>query len=356
MGGGGAERQLSYLASALGGLGWDVTVALVSAGPNFARLRESGTDVRQLTARGNHDPLLLWRMMQTLRDVRPDLVHVWLLQMEILGGVAAGLRRLPWVFSERSSELAYPPTWKNWLRVRLAARASAIIANSTGGAAYWARRAHGVPRFVVPNAVPIDEIDRSARAVLTDRGIADTTPVVLFAGRFSAEKNLEVLVDALRTSTAETGAAAILAGDGPARPSVEASIGVNGGGMRVLMPGYVDDIWSWMKRADVFVSIGLFEGRPNTVLEAMACGCPLVVSDVPAHREFLTADMACFVNPGDRAAVASAITDVLINRDAALARAANARRAVEQWAIAPIAREYDHVYRTVLARRSGGSE
>jgi len=122
----------------------------------------------------------------------------------------------------------------------------------------------------------------------------------------------------------------------------------------VLTPGYVDDVWSWMKRANVFVSIGLFEGRPNSVLEAMACGCPLVVSDVPAHREFLTGDMARLVDPCDRHEVADALIDVLTNRDAALGRAANARRAVEQWAIAPIAREYDRVYRTVLASRSGG--
>src|SRR5688572_7478272 len=141
MAGGGAERQLTYLAREHVGAGWDVHVALIHAGPNFARLQETGAVIHRIRAFGNHDPLILWRLLQLLRSVQPDVVQCWLLQMEVFGGMAASLNGTPWVFSERAAPEAYPPGFKNWLRVRVASRAAAIVSNSSIGGEYWRTRA-----------------------------------------------------------------------------------------------------------------------------------------------------------------------------------------------------------------------
>ena len=61
-------------------------------------------------------------------------------------------------------------------------------------------------------------------------------------------------------------------------------------------------MWPLLKRADFLVSTSLFEGEPNAVLEAMECGCPLVVSDIPAHRELLGED-ALYAAPGEAGAI-----------------------------------------------------
>jgi glycosyltransferase involved in cell wall biosynthesis len=147
-----------------------------------------------------------------------------------------------------------------------------------------------------------------------------------------------------------------LAGVGPTEPLIRQLVVDLGIAGRVLMPGYVEDVWTWIKRADVLVSISLFEGRPNAVLESMACGCPLVVSDTPAHRELLGNDMACFVDPRNPKAVADALLDVLRDREAARRRVMCARRRVEEWSVRNVVREYDRVYRDVLARHAGGAQ
>ena len=344
---------MSYLAEGLRGLDWDVHVAAVSGGPNLERLEASGARVHRLTARGNYDPRIFGQLVRTMRAVKPDLVQVWLVQMEILGGLAATLLRLPWILSERSSSMAYPPSVKHRLRVLVAGGAAAVVSNSVAGDAYWRSRVKGhVARYVVPNGVPLDEIDAEGPAGPEETGIEAGHRVVLFVGRLSAEKSLDVLLTALPAVLAEPDTVAVLCGEGPLRAAVERRLTEYGIRDRVRLPGYVRNVWRWMKRADVFVAPSLFEGQPNTVLEAMACGCPLVVSDIPGHREFLDQSTAVLVNPHDAAALAKAVLDVLSAPAAATARARNARARVTAFSIPAMARRYSEVYESVLTAQS----
>jgi glycosyltransferase involved in cell wall biosynthesis len=355
MGGGGAERQVGYLGEGFCHLGWDVHVVTHSGGPNLDRLEASGAQMHHVTARGNYDPRIFTQLVRTMRAVRPDLVQVWLVQMEILGGLAATALRLPWIFSERSSAMAYPGSVKHRLRVLVARGATAVVSNSAGGDAYWRERVNRhVPRYVVPNALPLAEIEAERPAGPEETGIEPGHRVVLFVGRLSAEKNLDVLLPALRVVVAEPETVAVVCGDGPLRGAVEGQLIEYGIRDRVRLPGYVRNVWRWMKRADVFVAPSLYEGQSNGVLEAIACGCPLVVSDVPSHREFLDETTALLVNPHDAVALAQAIQETLSVPAAAAARAQNARSRVAPLSILSVARRYAHVYESLLARHPHG--
>lgn len=352
MNGGGAERQLSYLAGEFTKIGWEVHVALLRGGPNMARLKTSGAIIHTLAARSNYDPRIFWQLRQVVRSVKPDLVHTWLLQMDICGGAASRAARIPWIISERSSVMAYPPTFKNRLRVFWAAGASAVVSNSVAGDHYWQSRLNGsVLRRIIPNALPLDEIEAAVPAALDEIGLKTEKDMVLFVGRFSPEKNLETLLLALREVVARPRTVAVLCGEGPLRLQLEQWLAKYAIADQVRLAGYVPDIWSWMKRASVLVSVGFFEGHPNAVLEAMACGIPLVVSDIPAHREFLDEHNAVLVNSHAPGAIADAIISVLSRPEDAACRAQAARAKAAQWSIPPIARQYDQVYREVLGVR-----
>jgi glycosyltransferase involved in cell wall biosynthesis len=261
------------------------------------------------------------------------------------------LFRTPWVISERSSEQAYPPTLKNRARMLIARAADAVISNSAAGDAFWKARTPHLPRFVIANALPLDEIEGAAAAVPPDLPLPSGDALVLFAGRFGAEKNIGTLVKALRRVVERPRTIAVLCGDGPLRSDIRQTIAAEGLGARILTPGYVEGLWPLMKRADAVVSVGLFEGRPNTVIEAMACGRPVVVSDIPAHREILDDQSAYWVDPGDASGIAQAVLHVLDDRRGAAARAAAARIRAGRWSVQQAAAEYDRVYRDILARR-----
>lgn len=346
MSGGGAERQLAYLAPYQVREGFDVHVALLAGGPHYQALIDGGVTVHHVASSGNYDPLVALRMLRVVRKVKPDVVQTWMAQMDVFGGAAAIAARRPWIVCERSSADHYRNLLKNRVRLFAAKKARAIVSNSGAGDDYW--RPHGSQRAlrrVISNAVPFEAIDAVAPVELND-----PRPVILYVGRFSVEKNLPTVIDALRRTVATVDAQIVFCGDGPMRDEVVAAIAQAGLTDRVLLPGFVSNVWAWMKRAAVLISAGFYEGNPNAVLEAIACGCPVVVSDIPSHRELLDDDSARFAVPQSPEDIARALVETLRDRDGAQSRAANARRRIEQLSIASIAGQYASLYRELLAK------
>lgn len=349
MGGGGAERQLAYLATELVARGWDVHVALVSGGPNLERLQRSGATIHMIPAAGNYDPRIFWSVLRLIGRLEPDLVQVWMLQMEVIGAIAAAAQRVPLIWSERCSELAYPATLKHRVRGWAARSAGALIANSADGSRYWGQRLNPrVRRHVIPNALPLEEMRRTVAADSRQTGVADADVLLLFAGRLTEQKNPEAVIKALVRVLQTPGRTAIFAGEGPLEAALRERTVRLGLAGRVRFAGYLTNLWAWMKRADVFISPSLFEGHPNTVLEAAACGCPLVISDIAAHREFLDGSAAVLV-PADRPeALEAGIVEVLEHPGAARGRAERAAQMVSRWSTEAVAGQYEQVYFEVM--------
>jgi glycosyltransferase involved in cell wall biosynthesis len=341
-GGGGAERQLAYLAAGQRALGIDVHIGLLAGGINLPRLEASGATLHWIGVRGNYNPLMVGRAARLIRKVRPSIVQTWLLQMDVVGGAAALLTRTTWVASERSSGAHYPNDLRHRLRRMLGRYASAIIANSPAGPTFWnGTRARA---FVVPNAVTIDEI-AAATPVTDDFG---GSKVVLFAGRFEEVKNIPNLIRALLPIVRNEDVVAMLCGTGPLDDQIRAMIDETGCADRIRMCGYREDLWSLMKRADVLVAPSWYEGHPNAVIEAAAAGCPLVVSDIPAHRAFLDESTALFAPPDDVEALSRAIADALHDPESARARAVRAKEIVARWSVEAISAEYARIYRELV--------
>lgn len=348
MAGGGAERQLTYLAAGLRRRGDEVHVATASRGVNWGRLLESGATAHELRTAGAHDPRLFWHLRALIRTVDPHAVQVWLRQMDVAGGIAALLQGKPLVIAERTSAAAYPPSLKHDVRVRIGRRAHAIVANSEQGAAYWrARRADARKLHVIPNIVPVDEIARAAAA--TELPFATERPVVLFAGRLDAEKNVDTLLAAFSAALARTSFNVAICGTGTMQARVVEWIASNHLDGQAALLGYTPGLWSVMKRAAVLVSPALFEGSPNVVLEAMAARCPLIVSDIPGHRALLDESSALLVDPRSPLGFARAIDEVLQAPAAADARADAAFARTGRFDADTIAASYQEIYRTIVA-------
>lgn len=349
--GGGAERQLLYLSEALPARGWEVHVALRAGGVHLERLERSGAAVHRLGASGNYSPVLLREVAGAMKRLRPDIVQTWLTQMDVAAGLVATVKSVPWILTERSSPIDFLPPGKRRLREVVAAGAAAVVANSQAGARYWSRARPSLPRFVVPNGLPLQEIEAAEAMRLDDYRRSDDTKFVIAVGRFDEGKNFVVLVEALSIVAKRCDVVAFLCGSGPSEAHVRAAVAAAGLEDRVILPGYVEDLWSWMRAADLFVSVSHFEGLPNAVIEAAACGTALVLSDIAPHRELFGDDAAWFVDQRNVPAVAAAITAALGDDGERAARAAAAQALRRRWSVEAMAAAYDSIYSSVMEER-----
>ena len=348
---GGAQRQLALIAAEHARAGHDVHIALVYQGPNAALLHGTAARIHEVGNGNRRNPRIVLQLIRLVRTLQPDIVQTWLMPMDVVGGMAALAAGVPWILSERASRDAYEKSWRNRVRVAAGRRATAIVSNSEAGDLYWGALAPpSMRRFVVPNGVPLQEI----AAAQPNRGhfeIPTGAPVILFVGRLVEQKNVLGLLRALPSVFTATTAHVVVVGDGPQRTdAVEAIERLRLSG-RVHLAGFRSDVWNLMKGADVFVSPSFFEGHPNTVLEAMACGCAVVVSDIGEHREFLDESCARLVAPRDSTRLAEALVDTLAARDAARNRAGAALARVSQWSVARTARQYEDIYAAVAGAR-----
>jgi len=154
---------------------------------------------------------------------------------------------------------------------------------------------------VVQNGADIDRVDRAVAAAPVGR--EDGRFTVLSVGRLDVVKDPFVMLDAFASSVdRDDGGRLVFIGGGRLGTELEARIDRAGLRDRVTLRGLIprEEVFVACAEADVFVSTSNGEGLPVAVLEAMAAGCPVILSDIPPHREIAEdAGFIPFVRPGD---------------------------------------------------------
>lgn len=349
--GGGAERQLCYLAPALVKLGHEVHIIYHQRA--LGSLDLPGVVLHKIDASSNVDPFLFWQTYRITKEIQPDLINTWIMQMDIIGGIISCWLGIPWVLREPSSKDAYPPTIKFGTRAFLASYAAKIISNSENGNNYWKPIVQEKRLCVVRNGVPLKAIASiSGNNEKCVEGLV--MPFFLSVGRLTCDatgnKNLKSLLSAVISLQNYTEFGLAICGDGPQSGELLEICENHSLGRRVQFLGEreADIIWQLMKSSEAYISLSAFEGCPNTVLEAMACECPLIVSDIPAHREILDENSALFVDPANIQQVSDAIMNILSNPVNARLRAKSAFEKVQKWDVEEMAKNYEKAYFSIL--------
>ena len=271
-------------------------LSLRSRGDFDAILEEAAIQVDALGIRGWRDGLLkLASIRRIIRAFRPDIVHTWLYHANVIGGVAA----ITWsdaniVWGLHSGWLAINHT-KRLTRIMRAigARLSGWIPDDIICCAHSVREFHAGLGYasdkltIVPNGVELDRFhpDEFARRKLrSEWEVAPSQPLIGMVARFDPQKDFRTFLDAAAiVRDYQPNTRFVLCGPGfeTSNDSIIQELKQRNLLQNFILLGFRTDIPRVMAALDIFVLSSLYgEALPLVVIEAMACGVPVVASDI----------------------------------------------------------------------------
>lgn len=281
------------LANGLAADGLEVDLVAVSPGGPYRNQLDGRVRVVDLNQRRMLAATL--PLARYLRRARPPALLTALDYINVAAMLARAIARVPVrivvsthkYFSVATDE---SPLWRERhllpAAMRLTyGRADAVVAIAEAMADDLAKTI-GIDRArisVVPNPAVTDDLLRRAREPVAHPWLQDDgPPVVLGVGRLHPQKDFPNLIEAFAHLRATRPARLIILGEGEERGALEALIAQRDLGAEIDLAGFVPNPYAFMARAALFVLSSRYEGLPTVLIEALACGCPVVSTDCPS--------------------------------------------------------------------------
>lgn len=322
-----------------------VIVCITKADHFAQRITAPGVQVFELGKREGHDLRFYWQLWKLFRELRPDIIHsrnLAALESQLFSLGCPGVKR---VHGEHGRELNDLDgnnwkylSFKRFMRVFI----NRYIAVSKDLEQWLVRKVGVAPTKVrqiyngVDHGLFSPDTVKSRNLLPTHWHVDESTLLIGTVGRLTPVKDQQNLLQALACLRESHPALfaklrLLIVGDGPLRSNLSEKISELKLGEMASLMGDRDDVPALLRNMDVFVLPSLAEGISNTVLEAMACGLPVVATEVGGNRELVTEGFNGFlVPPNDPAALARALSSILSNESERLTLGENARQWVGQ--------------------------
>ncbi len=297
LGGGGAERTVTSLANGFHRRGYLVDVLLFDLQGPYLDDLDAG--VRVVNLRSRRAILSLWALVKYFRKVRPYGMLSAQSYLNVVAIWARVLSRVPVRLLVREAvATSVDANSSNNLKSRLVPilirwfyPLADLIITPSRGVAEDLVECIGITDakiVVIPNPVDIRKLLSRSIESESHPWLSGQEPVVLGVGRLTPQKDFQSLIRAFSKVRTRCRARLIICGEGEQRENLEKLAGELGVGDAVSFPGFVKNPFSYMRQSTVFVLSSRWEGLPNTLLEALAIGTPVVSTDCPSGpREIL---------------------------------------------------------------------
>ncbi len=354
--GGGAGNASANIARELVRLGQEVTVLTAHFGnlPRASNL--DGVQVLRIKAMRRHldrssaiEQIVFmiassFYTLNLIRKWRPDVVIAF---FGVPSGAAAWCANLisgiPYYISLRGGDVPGFRPYDFALYHKLIApllrsiwrRSLGLVANSSGLRDLAAAFDKDVPILVIPNGVDLEHFKPMDRDW--------ENPQILFVGRLVFQKGLDILFKALKDLKDQPWKLAVV-GDGPERETLQSMVQAYGISDRVKFECWLggNALLHQLQKANLFVFPSRHEGMPNAVLEAMACGLPVIASHIAGNEELvIDGENGLLVPAEDSIAMRDALSELLGNSNKRQQMGAASRKSIEaNYSWSQIAKQY----------------
>lgn len=171
------------------------------------------------------------------------------------------------------------------------------------------------------NSVDIDKF-RDDKNISFKLNLKNNKPIVLFVGNIIKRKNVNALLEAKKLSKSDYNL--VVVGDGPLLNQLKDKV-KNDNISDVYFMGAINDVENIMPCADVLVLPSFSESFGLVLIEALACGKPVIGSNVGGIKEIITSEVGLLINPNDFKEISDAIDKIVLDNEFRENLASNAR-------------------------------
>jgi glycosyltransferase involved in cell wall biosynthesis len=352
---GGSERQLAVTAASLDRSRFEPHVGCFHEGFRAEELRTAGVSVIRfpVTSFKSGSAFRGARMMgRYLRQHNIQLVHTFDTPLNVFGVPVARAYRTPVVLSSQRAHRELSGGFRRLLRIT-DAMAQGIVVNCDS-----VRR-----QLVEEENVPADRIRVCYNGIDTSkftpagRPPSQTPLTVGVVCALRPEKGLATLVEAFAVArNANPHIRLQFVGSGPLLPDIQTLAGARGIAEYCAFEPTTSNVAEWMRRIDVFVLPSLSEALSNALMEAMACGCAVIASDVGGNPELVEhGRTGLLFHPGDVDELAKHLLTMTTNRPLREEMGAHAAAVIrDRFTLATCATRMEEIYTEYLAGRAIG--
>lgn len=355
---GGAEKCFVHLACHLHRYGHQVRVwQLFPETPPEKRqlvqqLDQQGIPIHDCNVgRSWHFPSGVRKLKRELSDFAPDLVQSFLFHAN-LAAAWANPAGVPLVGGARVTQ---PERWRGFLQSWSAKKMERLVCVSESVRRHCETKERISPKklLVIPNG--IEQVQPAADGQNQElRKSVETSvkqPMILFVGRLAEQKGILPFIKQAETFLKNhSNYHLVLLGDGEQRSAVEELLQKKDLSTQIHTLGWQPNAIEWMQAADCLVLPALYEGMPNVVLEAMACGLPIVSFEVDGVRELLGEEAKQqMATPGNYEQFLEKLKNILDDKElGAELGMANQHRASEHFNLQKQLLKYEELYRSLV--------
>jgi L-malate glycosyltransferase len=321
---GGSEHQMVELACLQKAKGYNIIAGCSTLeGPLLENLKSSGIQVLEFNPRGSlyrpYGLLQIIRLTKYFVRNRFDVVQTHDLYSTLMAVPAASTARVPIIISCRrdlSNWWWYTPRRRKILH-KIQNRSTYVIANSDAIREFLVTKDGFDPKLirVVPNGVKYEcfaNTQRDRKKLFPEMSLKTKLVAVVANMHFESKGHADLIRAAAGIIQEFPNTKFVLIGDGAERPKLEDMAVRMGLGDTILFLGARKDVPSLLASSDLFVLPSWAEGLPNSVLEAMASGLPIVATRVGGIPELIDNEVTgLLVPPKNQEALGAAIMRLL---------------------------------------------
>lgn len=353
--GGGAERAAVQILNGLDDTRWQRSMFLFEREGPYLPEVESRIDIRSADTGSRTGR---WQSLRSyISSERPDIVMAFLSFFSVLTAARAANNGAKVIFNLQTPMSAFlSDADYHWRKgghktafsavTRVGYAAADLIVATSNGVASDLTHAFAIDPSrirVLPNPVDLERVRRSAVEPI-DESVLPTGdgPLIVAAGRLAEAKNYPLMIEALATLRAHVPARLCILGQGELESALRQLIAARGLTDHIRLGGFQANPWKYIAKADLFLLTSRYEGFGNVLIEAMACGVPVVATASPGTRDIVNHGVdGLLVDSHTPQMVAASLKTMLESPERRQAMAAAARESANRFDVDAVVSKYD---------------